>query len=94
MPAHHVTVEALVESSDRSDTVDPLQADFVEALVSCHRASPDLFRSCVEELRVTDGQWADRLAGLLDDVNLPAITTQAEQIGQQLFRVAASGAAR
>jgi exonuclease SbcD len=92
--AHHLTVEAIVEANDRSDTADPLQADFVEALVSCHRGSPDLFRACVDELRVTDAQWADRLAGLLDDVNLPAITTQAEQIGQQLFRVAASGAAR
>ncbi len=92
--AHHFTIEAVADSSDRSATADPLQADFAEALVSCRRASPDLFRTCIDELRGTDTQWADRIKGLLNDLNHPAITTNAEQIGQQLFRAAASGAAR
>jgi DNA repair protein SbcD/Mre11 len=92
---HHLVIEVDQDSIDSATMVDPLQADFLEALATCRQTSPDLFRACVNELRATDPVWADRLDGLLDDLNGQAIGADADQIGRQLFRaVSSQGAAR
>ncbi|HET6324858.1 MAG TPA: hypothetical protein VFG04_09170 [Planctomycetaceae bacterium] len=92
---HHLIIEANEDSIAASVAVDPLQADFLEALDSCRHMSPELFRAWVNELRTTDPQWGERLDGLLDDLNVYAIGADADRIGQQLFRAASSqGAGR
>ncbi len=92
---HHLIVEANEDSIAPSVAVDPLQADFLEALDSCRHLSPELFRAWVNELRTTDAQWGERLDGLLDDLNVYAIGAHADRVGQQLFRAASSqGAGR
>jgi exonuclease SbcD len=91
---HHLTIAADENSIDPAGTGDPLQADFLEAL-SARRGASDLFRPSVNDVRPADAHWADRLDGLLSDLNEEAIRTQADRIGQQLFRAAlAPGAAR
>jgi DNA repair exonuclease SbcCD nuclease subunit len=90
---HQLIVEADENSIDPG-TVDPLQADFLEAL-SARRGASDLFRPSVNDLRAADAHWGDRLDGLLSDLNEEAIRTHADRIGQQLFRAAiAQGAVR
>jgi hypothetical protein len=91
---HQLIIEADENSIDPTGNVDPLQADFLEAL-SARRGASDLFRPSVNDLRAADAHWADRLDGLLSDLNVEAIRTNADRIGQQLFRAAmAQGAAR
>jgi hypothetical protein len=91
---HQLIVEADDNSIDPTGTIDPLQADFLEAL-SARRGASELSRPSVNDLRAADAHWGNRLDGLLSDLNIEAIRTNADRIGQQLFRAAmAQGAAR
>ncbi|HEV3302232.1 MAG TPA: hypothetical protein VG055_21435 [Planctomycetaceae bacterium] len=92
---HQLILECDENAIDSADTVDPLRADFLEVLSAGWATSTELFRPSVNELRATDAHWADRLDELLSDLNVEAIRTNADRIGQQLFRAAmAQGAVR
>jgi hypothetical protein len=92
---HQLILECDENAIDSADTVDPLRADFLEVLSAGWATSTELFRPSVNDLRAADAHWADRLDELLSDLNVEAIRTNADRIGQQLFRAAiAQGAVR
>jgi DNA repair protein SbcD/Mre11 len=91
---HHLVLEVRDESFAHADAVDPLPADFLEALRSLRQNSADSYRDCLHPLRATDAIWANQLDGLLGELDLQAIGPSAGRIGQQLFRASAQGVAR
>jgi hypothetical protein len=92
---HHLVVEPDADAIDPSVGADPVHADFLDALAGCGKASPEMLRACVNELRATDANWADQLESFLADLSLPAIHDHANGWGRQLFCVGSGqGAAR